>query len=242
MMERMLPDGAKQSGIYAQGYRLLDATNMIAYLFAVLLLPIFARMIKLKQSVEQLVKLSFSLLITPAIIIAIGSFIYRTELMDLLYNEHIEQSAPIFGLLMSCFIAIAITYIFGTLLTANGSLKELNMMAAGGIVINIVLNLILIPKYHAKGAAIASLVTQFTTALIQVLIVQYIFKFKVNYRLLITLTVFVIGVGMICYFSKWLPYQWTINFCIMAGCCIVLAFFVRLLSVKSIYNIVKHES
>lgn len=240
MMERMLPDGAKQSGIYAQGYRLLDATNMIAYLFAVLLLPIFARMIKLKQSVEQLVNLSFSLLITPAIIIAIGSFIYRTELMNLLYNEHIEQSAPVFGLLMSCFIAIATTYIFGTLLTANGSLKELNMMAASGIVINIVLNLILIPKYHAKGAAIASLVTQFITALIQVLIVQYIFKFRVNYRLLITITVFVIGVGMICYFSKLLPWQWTTNFCIMGGSCMIFAFFIRLLSVKSIYNIVKY--
>jgi len=211
MMERMLPDGAIQAGIYAQGYRLLDATNMIAYLFAVLLLPIFARMVKFKESVEQLVKLSFSLLITPAIIIAIGSFIYRTEMMNLLYDEHIELSAPVFGLLMSCFIAIAITYIFGTLLTANSNLKELNIMAGCGILINIALNIYLIPLYHAKGAAIASLVTQFTTALIQVLIVQYIFKFRVNYRLLITLVVFTIGVGAICYFSKLLPYQWTIN-------------------------------
>ena len=48
MMERMLPEGENniQAGIYAQAYRLLDATNMIAYLFAGLLLPLFSRMLK----------------------------------------------------------------------------------------------------------------------------------------------------------------------------------------------------
>ena len=61
MMERMLPDasvskdymhsGEVQSGIYASAYRLLDATNMIAYLFSVLLLPLFAKMLKFKESV-----------------------------------------------------------------------------------------------------------------------------------------------------------------------------------------------
>jgi hypothetical protein len=41
----MLPDGKIQSSIYASAYRLLDAANMIAYLFAGLLLPLFARML-----------------------------------------------------------------------------------------------------------------------------------------------------------------------------------------------------
>src|ERR1019366_9241981 len=63
MLERMLPDGAKQVGIYAHGFRLLDAANMIGFLFAGLLLPIFSRMLKYKESVEALVKLSFLLLI-----------------------------------------------------------------------------------------------------------------------------------------------------------------------------------
>jgi hypothetical protein len=40
---------------------LLDAANMIAYLFSVLLIPVFSRMIKRKESVEKMVKLSFTL-------------------------------------------------------------------------------------------------------------------------------------------------------------------------------------
>src|SRR5205085_9749526 len=95
MLERMLENGAEQSGIYASAYRLLDATNMIAFLFAGLLLPIFARMIKLKHSVEPMVRLSFSLLVVPAVVIAVCSFFFRTDFMILLYSVtgHIEESA-----------------------------------------------------------------------------------------------------------------------------------------------------
>ena len=44
MLERMIDDNAMQAGIYAQAYRFFEASNMLAYLFAALLLPIFSRM------------------------------------------------------------------------------------------------------------------------------------------------------------------------------------------------------
>src|SRR5690606_21336540 len=46
MLDLMLEDGARESGLYAQGYRLLDAVNMIGFLTAGLLYPIFAFMLK----------------------------------------------------------------------------------------------------------------------------------------------------------------------------------------------------
>ena len=66
MLERMLPDGAQECGIYASAYRILDATNMVAFLFAGLLLPMFAKMLKLEQPVEEMVKLATSLLLLLA--------------------------------------------------------------------------------------------------------------------------------------------------------------------------------
>ena len=240
MLGRMLPDGAKQAGIYASAYRLLDSTNMIAFLFAGLLLPIFAKMLKQKDSVEQLVKLSFSLLVIPAIIIAVGSFFYSEELMKLLYKEHIAESAAVFRLLMSCFVAISSTYIFGTLLTANGNLKELNIMATCGVLINIILNFILIPKYEALGSVASSLITQFSTALVQILIAQYIFKFKVNYKLLGSILIFVFVIALIYQFSKYLPYNWFINFSLAVGISIILAFVIKLINLRSLFYILKY--
>lgn len=242
MMERMLPEGENniQAGIYAQAYRLLDATNMIAYLFAGLLLPLFSRMLKQRDSVEDLVKLSFRLLVIPAIMVASGSFFYRDEIMELLYHEHARASAPVFGLLMSCFIPVSASYIFGTLLTANGNLRALNIMAASGMLLNITLNIFLIPKLQAYGSAIASFVTQGLAALTQVIIVQYIFKFKVNVRMFLKFAFFIAGILLSGYYSKNIHSNWMISFAIMTGFYFLLSFVTGIISIKSLYNIVKY--
>jgi len=94
LIERILPEaeGNQQSGVYAQAYRLLDAGNNIALLFAVLLLPILSRMIKLRQSIEKVLKLSFTLLFTISVTVAIGSYFYSGEIMRFLYPQHLAES------------------------------------------------------------------------------------------------------------------------------------------------------
>ena len=52
MLERMLPNGDYHAGIYAMGYRFFEASNMIGFLFAGLLLPIFSRLIKTQKSLD----------------------------------------------------------------------------------------------------------------------------------------------------------------------------------------------
>jgi O-antigen/teichoic acid export membrane protein len=251
MLERLLPEktGNEQVGIYASGFRLLDAANMIAYLFGVLLVPIFSKMIKKRQPIEHMLKLSFTLIITLAIIVGFGSFFYSYELMDLLYDTHIEASTKVFRLLIPGFIAVSTTYIFGTLLTANGNLKQLNIIASLGLVINLILNYLLIPHMLASGSAISSLVTQFTMAILQVLMVQRIFKFKINYRYLLTLLAFLFGVVAFNIISRlfvihwnFLPVEkaWLGNFTLMLFASVFLAAFLRLWSFRSMMNIL-HE-
>jgi O-antigen/teichoic acid export membrane protein len=62
MIERILPEGKAQAGLYAQGFRLFDAFNMIAFLFAGLLLPMFASLFAKKQNIKELADVAFSLL------------------------------------------------------------------------------------------------------------------------------------------------------------------------------------
>ncbi|MCX6266406.1 MAG: oligosaccharide flippase family protein [Bacteroidetes bacterium] len=252
MLERMLPEktGNEQVGIYASGFRLLDAANMIAYLFGVLLVPIFSKMIKKKQPIEHMLKLSFTLIITLAVIVGFGSFFYSYEMMDLLYDTHIEASTKVFRLLIPGFIAVSTTYIFGTLLTANGNLRQLNLIAFFGLIINLILNYMLIPTMLASGSAISSLVTQFTMAVLQVLMVQRIFRFKINYKYLFTLLIFLLGVIMFNVISRsfiihwsFLPVQkaWLGNFALMLLASVCLALFLRLWSFRSMMNILRED-
>lgn len=242
MLERMLgDDGAEQSGIYAQPFRLLDAANQIAYLFSVLLLPMFSRMLKLKEPVWKLASLAFKLLIAPAFIAVAACVFYNYEIMSLLYKEHADESSIIFSVLMGCFIPICTTYVFGTLLTANGNLRQLNWIAGISMTINIILNILLIPQLQALGSAIASLTTQVLNVAMQIFIVYQVFKIKPSSNLMLTLVAYVLGVVAIGYGSTLLPFSWLINFTIMAAGSVALAFATRLISVKAIYRIIRYE-
>ncbi len=242
LLERLLPDpvGKEQAGIYAQAFRLLDAFAMFGILFAGLLLPIFSKMIKKKEELGQMIQLAFLLIIVPAIMIGISANFYETEIMQLLYKEHITESAPIFGILMIGFIGIATTYIFGTLLTANGSLKQLNLMASAGMLINISLNLILIPQMHALGSAYASLTTQLLTAASQLAIAVYIFKLKVNYVLILKLIGFTLFTIIICKLSLFID-NWILGFGMVILSGFTYAFVSKLMSIKALVAILKNE-
>jgi len=252
MLESLLPDkiGNEQAGIYASGFRLLDAANMIAYLFSVLLVPIFSRMIKKHQSIEHMLKLSFTLIITLSIIVATGSAFYSFEMISLLYNAHIQDSTNVFRVLIMGFVAVSTTYIFGTLLTANGNLKELNILALSGLAINLLLNFLLIPRMLAVGSAISSLVTQFTMAIVQVVLVQKTFRFRMNYRYLFTLSLFLLGVVGFNIVSKlfvvhWVflspSHYWLANFILMLFFSVLLAAVLRLWSFGSLLRILRED-
>lgn len=177
MLERMLPGGEVDAGLYAQGFRVLDAASMFAFLFASLLLPLFAYMIKRGRDVRGLVATASMLLMVPAAVVAAACLVFRGPLVELLYHRSDAYSVAVFGLLMLDFVPIASGYIFGTLLTANGSMRQLNLMAAGAMALNIALNVILIPRFQAVGAAVASLATQLAMAAGQIAVARRVFAF-----------------------------------------------------------------
>jgi O-antigen/teichoic acid export membrane protein len=242
MLERLLPDpfGKEQSGIYYQAFRLLDAVSMFGVLFAGLLLPIFSRMIKKKEDIGSMVQLSFLLLFVPAVIISFSSGFYKHQIMDFLYKSNIELSASILQLLMISFLGIATTYIFGTLLTANGSIRQLNWMAVVGMTINIGLNLILIPHFQSIGSAWASLATQLFTAVAQTILAVIILKLTVNYRVIGKLILFIGFVFLAGYVSRQISI-WYFGYVAMITSSILFAFITRLINLKALTEIIRND-
>jgi O-antigen/teichoic acid export membrane protein len=233
-------EGKRQSGIYMKSFRLLDAANQIATLFSIQLIPLFSRMLKFRENIENIVKLSFTLLLTPALIISISTIFYAEQFFDKIYTGNTE-GYEILALIMSCFTAVCLTCIFGTLLTASGNLKKQNYAAIGGILVNVILNIILIPSYKAYGSAISSLVTQFLTGLLQVYICYRVFKFKINTQLLTSLFLFIAGLFFINYFTLNLTKQWMLNFVIMLIFSGLLAFVTGMVNPKSVFRFIKYK-
>lgn len=230
--------GKGQAGIYNHGYRLFDAAYQFALLFAVLLFPMFSKMIAEKASIRELTRLSSLLLFIPSIILALASMFYQQEIMELMNYEEVKDSAAIYSLLMFAFLGMAGTIIFGTLLTANGDLRALNITSAIAVVINITLNIIFIPKYMAYGAAISAVCTQGFVGLSQFFIASRKFNFGVDYRLIFKIMVFLSGVFGLGLGSLQIDAIWWIRFLGMISASMILAMALNLIELKSLLKLI----
>jgi O-antigen/teichoic acid export membrane protein len=207
-------------------------------------------MIKQKERIDNMVRLPFDIMISVAVIASIGSYFFRYQIMELLYPQRpeemltayslrIRQSGNIFGLIMFGFIGTCLMYVFSTLLTANKNLKQLNITAALGIIINFTLNFLLVPRYQAFGAAIANFSTLVFTGIAYTLLVQYFFRFRVNVPYLLRLAAYFILVWLAGWTSVKLPLHWISQLLIMVAVSLVFALLLKLLNVRGFIRIIR---
>jgi O-antigen/teichoic acid export membrane protein len=242
LLGKMLVNGTEQAGIYAQGFRIVEILSNYGYLFTLILLPVFSKMIKQGESIEHLTRISFALLIVPAVIIVFGCLSYRNEIMNLLYTNHVESSSDVFGILIFSFLGICITYIFGTLLTANGSLRQLNTMAFMAVIINVTLNILLIKRLGITGAAIANATTQLFTAIYQIILAKRIFRFKTDTRYILSLALFIAIIAPVSYFMHYMDVFWVYSFTVYLLFALLLSFLLGLMKPKAIFDIVNTKT
>ena len=242
MLEKIGPLGSVSAGEYAQGFRFFEAASMFAYLFAVLLLPIYSRMIKQNEDVKPIVETATRLLIGAGLAGAILFFFHSDFVLQWRYPDVSQNSIYAFSALMIGFVGVGLFYVYGTLMTANENLRMLNQISIGGLVINLCLNFYLIPTHGAFGAAIATMATQLFAGIAQLCFVVKTFKFRANYSLILQMVSFVIltvGVNFV------LDDHTSLNdfdrFAISTLSAAILLFLTGLFSVRKIMEVLKYS-
>jgi O-antigen/teichoic acid export membrane protein len=181
LLHELGENGNMQAGIYAKGFRLLDALYMFGMIFAGLLFPMFSNVLQESvQKVRELVLLSANFLMSGVIVVVFIIILHHQYILQLIYTSFEGAELPFIWLMLS-FMGIAMNFVFGTLLTANGHLKELNIISAIGVFINISLNIFLIPKYGATGAGFTAFVTQVIMAITQFILCAKNFQLNVGF-------------------------------------------------------------
>ena len=167
MIERLLPDGAAAAGHYAAGYRLLDAVNTVGWLMAGLLLPMYARLHARREPLGELLRFSVHTLVGGALVLSIPVAFYARPIVYLLYDFAEPRTAAILVFLSLSFVAQCLNYVYGALLGATGLIGRMNYVFAAGMVLNVVGNLLVLPRFGAPGAAAVTLATQSFIATVQ---------------------------------------------------------------------------
>lgn len=243
MLERLLTDDAYQAGVYASAFRIFDAGNSFAYLFAVLLLPIFSNMVSKGQQVKDLVESAGNFLGSGIIVISLVFMFYAQDIMTFFYPKDVTlEYSNAFIFLMLALIPMSLAYISGSFLTASNELRLLNKIAVWGVIINIILNFILIQKYGATGAAIATASTQLTMTLIQWRFLYKKLDKTLSTRLLfrfIALIIFTASTSYLLMIYSLLPMLINIILSIMIG--LILAFTLGTYHLDVLKVLLKHK-
>lgn len=203
-VERLSANGPMESGHYAAAYRILDAANMMGFLFAGLLLPMFSSSQSEDTKIEfqKLFELSILLIMAFAISISISIALHHKYIMEWLYTD---AHAELLHIVILNLIPLSFNYIIITLVTSIGNIRKMNKWFIVSIGINSISNLILSPTLGAKGSAYAALTTQLLTSVWLVHLVNKEKLANINLRLILKIVSMAIYTGMIGLLFQFVP-------------------------------------
>lgn len=251
MLEWLLRDtqskdfGKYMAGVYASAYRLMDFSNTIPIMFATIMFPVFSSLLDKKRALELLIKNVLAVMLFVAFLIVSVTTFYSKDILMLLYKSKnvtsVELASPIFVVLMWAYICFVLIYVFGTLLTSAEVLKKLSQITVIGAVVSVVLNAVLIPRYHALGAAIALFFTQILMVVLHIILCQKHFHFKYEIKFLARIFIFAGMSFVVSYISTFLPLFWILNALISIVLNTAFAFAVKLVSKEVFLSLLKRN-
>ncbi|MBR3487890.1 MAG: oligosaccharide flippase family protein [Bacteroidales bacterium] len=248
LLQKLSPAGLgdHNAGIYASAFRLLDVLTMVTYLVSVPLLPIYARLTKspteqaTHQELVSTTRIVTSLMLVYSITAAITLASMDSQLMELLYTDHTAESAAVFRILVYGIIPISMTYVFGTLLTAAGRLRQLNTFALCTLVINIAVNLLCIPRWGAVGSAWASLVAQSFMAITQLWAAVKIFHLRPSWGYILKIAFFTLSITS-CTLLPCSDHSWWLRPMIIGVIALVMAVLLKLIDINELKTIINNQ-
>jgi O-antigen/teichoic acid export membrane protein len=182
MLERIHPNGPYEAGVYASGYRLLDAGNMIGYLVASFLLPFIARHQYERHEITAAILHTRHALLLSAFSIAGFSVFFAPWIRELLYHHNNSFDARIITLCLCALPAYYLVHIYGTVLTATGNTQLFIRILVVSVLINCLANLVLIPRFGALGCGMAALASQYFCGLATCLLSSRRLNLAVGWR------------------------------------------------------------
>lgn len=160
LIERLHPNGAYEAGIYAGAYRLLEAAIMIGFLLGSFLLPFIARHWQDKQLISAVVLNSRHLLLLGAVFAGTTVYFLAPWIQQTLYHNADTNAIVVLQWCLPVLVFYSFVQVYGTVMTAGGLVTRFSYLVLASVIINIGLNLILIPHWGARGSCIAALASQ----------------------------------------------------------------------------------
>ncbi|MBE3114353.1 MAG: flippase, partial [Actinobacteria bacterium] len=148
-------------GWYSAAYRLIEALMFIPATFAGAIYPVLSNFyVSSQESLKLIYKKSFKYLFIVGLPIAVGTTILAHKIILFIYKSGFTHSIIALQILIWTIPIIFLTYMFGTMLASINKQDLTLKILLLSMSLNVVMNLILIPRYSYIGASIATVITE----------------------------------------------------------------------------------
>lgn len=168
-------------GLYSAGVALAEYAWMIPDIFKDVMYHLNAK----QDNIEKM-KFSLRASMTAVCLVAIGMWCFGRQVLTLFFSASYVDAYPILVMMFMAVPFMVYVKIIGTLFSANGGWGYYFLSLGGSVLLNILLNLLLVPKYGIEGSAFASIISYANCGLMM------IFWFKKKYRVAISEILFLL--------------------------------------------------
>lgn len=147
-------------GIYTAGYRLFDVACLVPSTASSVVYPVLSRMRHQHAGSEApLTNSSLGALLVAVLPIVLVMSLGAHAIVSILYGDAFAATVPVLAILPWALIPYAADTLLGHAMLAADRQRDDVKLVGTGVLTNLAVNLVLIPLWGAKGAAIASLVS-----------------------------------------------------------------------------------
>ncbi|KHO46588.1 MAG: polysaccharide biosynthesis protein [archaeon GW2011_AR3] len=148
-------------GWYSSAYNLLDAAAAIAGAVSAAILPVAVAYFRdSREKLMKLYSLAARYLVFIAVPTAVGTTLLADKIIVLLYKAEYANASLALQILIWTMVPLCINYMMGAMMIASHQEKKGVYVLMLNAVVNILLNLYLIPRYSLYGAAVATVLTE----------------------------------------------------------------------------------
>jgi O-antigen/teichoic acid export membrane protein len=150
--------GPDTLGYYHSGLKIMETFLIIPMLYAIALYPLITKYKDDRRYIENIIKNSSTLLQLIAFPMIGGALLLAEPILYFLFSEGFKDGLQSFQFLLIVGLISFFTILFQEVLLGKQHEKKVLFANGSGFFINIILNLILIPRFGIIGAVMASIV------------------------------------------------------------------------------------
>ncbi len=147
-------------GVYSSAYTLLEALITLPMAVSAALLPVAIGLVGNLSLLRKRIGQAGSALMALVLPVAAGGILLASPLMRLVFGTDFAEGSPALAVLLLTLPPLSMVYVLGVLEIAFRLERKSVWILAANCLVNIGLNLWLIPKYDLLGAALATVITE----------------------------------------------------------------------------------